>query len=204
MNRVSGPLPQEQAVDLGCGTGSYTVSLRQQGLSVMGVDISERMLDVARRKSSGDIVFVQSDLRRLPFASEQFDLAICNVVLEFVSDPGAVLSEAYRIVKPGGRLIVGLIAKHGPWAKQYARRGQQETASVYHHARFYSYDDIQHMGPNFPGEVQYGLYVGADEFQDEESAWVLEHERRASQREFGAGFMVARWNKPKSAPYQTR
>lgn len=195
VGRVARPRPQETAIDLGCGTGAYAAYLKEQGLSVMGVDISAKMLAVARRKASDDATFIQSDLVHLPLPSERFDLAICNVVLEFVPDPEAVLSEGYRILKPGGHLVAGLIGKHSPWAERYARRGQEDPSSVYHHARFYSYDDIRSVGPNVPSEVQFGLYVSADEFQDEESAWMLENQRRMSQQEIGAGFMAIRWNK---------
>lgn len=195
IGKVAKPLRGESAVDLGCGTGSYTYWLQELGLSVIGVDISEKMLEVARRKGSGRVSFIRADLVHLPLESDRFDLAVCNLALEFVSDPAAALKEGYRILKPGGRLVVGLIGKNSPWAKKYSKRGQEDRTSVYHHAQFFSYEDIKRIGPGIPEEVQFGLYVSPDEFEDEESAWVLEKQRRVSQEEKGAGFMVVRWNK---------
>lgn len=195
LDRVAQPCPGEIAVDLGCGTGSNAIWLMEKGLAVTGVDLSDRMLAVARRKASGRIKFIQADLMRLPFSSDQFDLAICNVTLEFVQDPEAVLKEGIRVLKPGGRLVAGLIGKIGPWAAKYSERGRENPASVYHNARFFSYGEIQRMGPNPPLDVRFGLYVSPSEFKDEESAWVMETQRNGSQREVGAGFMAVRWDK---------
>ena len=195
LGKVAQPRSGEIAVDLGCGTGAYSVWLQEQGLSVTGVDLSEKMLAVARRKASDRVKFIRADLSHLPFPSGQFDFAICNVTLEFVQDPTAVLKEGIRVLKPGGRLVVGLIPKLGPWAVKYSKRGQETPTSVYHSARFFSYDDIKQIGPNPPYDVQFGLYVSPDEFKDENSAWALEKQRNPTQQEPGAGFMVVRWNK---------
>ena len=189
------PRAGESAIDLGCGTGSYTYWLHKLGLSVTGVDLSEKMLEVARRKGDGRVPFIRADVTHLPFPPDSYDLALANATLEFVADPKAALREAYRVVKPGGRVVVGFIAKLGPWAEQYSKRGREDATSVYHGARFFSYGEAVEIGPCIPEQVRFGLYVSPREFTDEASAWSLEMRRRVSQDEAGAGFMVVRWRK---------
>ena len=189
------PMRGERALDLGCGTGAYARWLLQEGLTVVGVDISAGMLDAARRKTPAGATFVQADLLHLPFDSGQFDLALCNVVLEFAPSPAGVLREALRVLKPGGRLVAGLIGGNGPWARKYAERGRADASSVYRYAHFFSYAEATRLaGIEFPDETRFGLYVGPDEFRDAASAAQLEVSRRAAQTESGAGFMVLRWN----------
>ncbi len=193
MAAASRPTQGETAIDLGCGTGSYTYWLNDMGLSVVGVDLSHTMLEVARRKGEQGVTFVQADLSCLPFADNTFDLAICNAVLEFTDDPASVLREGLRVVKPGGRLVVGCIHKHGAWGKKYAKRGQENPASIYRHARFFSPEDIAKMGLHDPSEIRFGLYVGPDEFQDFHAA--VHWERQFEDAHHDAGYFVVRWEK---------
>lgn len=187
------PKQGEKAIDLGCGTGSYTYWLSDLGLSVVGVDVSRKMLGVARRKQCNVVTFVQADLLGLPFDNNTFDLAICNIVLEFIQDPAAALREGFRVLKPGGRLVVGCINRFGAWAKKYTERGQQDPASVYRYARFFSVEELSGTLPFHPSEVRFGLYVGPDEFQVFDTAMRLERERDAQHQ--GAGYFVVRWDK---------
>ncbi|MCL6443939.1 MAG: class I SAM-dependent methyltransferase [Alicyclobacillus sp.] len=118
---IARPEQGEKAIDLGCGTGSYTYWLNDIGLSVVvGVDI-QNMLELARRKRVSNVTFLQADLVHLPFNDNMFGLAICNAVLEFTEDPVAALREGLRVVKPGGRLVVGCINKYGAWGKKYTK-----------------------------------------------------------------------------------
>lgn len=188
------PKPAEAALDLGCGTGLYSHWLYDMGLSVVGVDVSRNMLHVARRKRGNNVVFLQSDLVHLPFDDGSYDLAICNAVLEFTDNPEAVLREGFRVVKPGGRLVVGFINKDGAWGRKYAKRGEEDPTSIYSHAQFFSFKDISRMGPQEPSGVLFGLYTGPDDFQDFDSAIQLEH-LKGQHRDREAGYLVVRWDK---------
>lgn len=186
------PVAGEKAIDLGCGTGSYTNWLRTQGLSVVGVDISQKMLEVARRKGDDGSTFVQADLAHLPFDDHTFDLALCHVVLEFTTDPEAILEGSLRILKTGGRLVVGCINKLGLWGQKYALRGQEDPTSVYHDARFFTMEEMKKIIPGKSPEMISGLYTGPDEFTDIALARQFEQLLQDQLRE--PGYFVCRWD----------
>ena len=114
------PQAGEKALDLGCGTGIFTIWLAKQGLDVTGIDLSSEMLAKAREKAQRQdlaIHWIQADINRLPFDRETFDLVIGNIVLEFVENPEKVVVEALRVLKKDGRLVIGLINKESYWGR---------------------------------------------------------------------------------------
>jgi ArsR family transcriptional regulator len=109
-------LPPEWTVaDLGCGTGTLTQALATRVGRVVGVDQSAAMLRVARRfvKNLGNVELHQAGLEALPLADGSCDAALLVLALAYVADPGPVLAEAARILKPGGRLVVVDAMPHG-------------------------------------------------------------------------------------------
>jgi len=95
-------------LDLGCGTGRHALWLAAAGARVSAVDFSEGMLTEARRKPGASAVsFLVHDLHQpLPFEAAAFDRIVSGLVLEHLSDLGAVFGEARRVLKPGGRAVV--------------------------------------------------------------------------------------------------
>ncbi|PSR21062.1 Methyltransferase domain-containing protein [Sulfobacillus thermosulfidooxidans DSM 9293] len=150
------PHPGERVVDLGCGTGTYALWMADAGCAVVGVDESEAMLAKARSKrmSSGRVEGVRGDLTHLPWASASFDAGLMQVTLEFVDHPEAILIEAMRIIKPGGRLILGLIHGTGPWARHYRTRAQADPTSVYHGAHFWTLAELTSVMAMEPSQIR--------------------------------------------------
>jgi ubiquinone/menaquinone biosynthesis C-methylase UbiE len=101
-------LPAEAAgnlLDAGCGTGIEATNLMRlaPALKIHAVDVSSVMLgDAVRRSDTGDAVFYQAALERLPFADSVFDYISSHEVIEHVEDPAVVLREFSRVLKPGG------------------------------------------------------------------------------------------------------
>ncbi len=190
------PKRGESMLDLGCGTGAYAIALAELGCAVTGVDLSSEMLARARAKAGGgmDVRFLDADIAHLPLPSAGFDGALLQVTLEFVADPRTVLMEAMRVVRPGGRLVVGLIQGSGPWARTYRQRAREDPASVYRHAHFLTLSEIEGLAGMPAAEVRAGLYVGPEEFRDAAQAGELELSRRALPRE-DAGFVAARFDR---------
>lgn len=95
-----------RVLDLGCGTGELARALTASGLEVTGCDISPQMLRQARDEGGcAGWVRLSPDWRRLPFASGAFDVVVATSVLEYVTEPGAVLSECARVLRPGGLML---------------------------------------------------------------------------------------------------
>lgn len=100
-----GSIPPGRALDAACGTGRYSTYLAEKGHSVTGVDQSEAMLDIARRKlATAD--FRQGDLAALPVPGRAVDAVVCALALVHVPDLSPVLREFARVLRPGGRLII--------------------------------------------------------------------------------------------------
>jgi ubiquinone/menaquinone biosynthesis C-methylase UbiE len=94
-----------KVLDIGCGTGNYTVALNQKGLSMTGMDISSTMIDGARMKGS-DIKWVKGDSNRIPFEDFTFNGAISSLVIHHYKDLEGPFGEAYRVISDGGRYVI--------------------------------------------------------------------------------------------------
>jgi SAM-dependent methyltransferase len=103
----------ENVLDIGSGPGLLACEMAGEvgaAGSVDGVDPSESMLALARGRTPPDgaaeIRFVAGDACMLPFGGETFDAAVATQVYEYVEDMPAALGEAFRVLRPGGRLLV--------------------------------------------------------------------------------------------------
>ena len=94
--------------DLGCGTGSFAGALAPFVRRVIAVDASEPMLEAARARLApyANVELRQGELELLPLSEDELDVAALLLVLPYVPDPGRVLGEAARALRPGGRLVV--------------------------------------------------------------------------------------------------
>lgn len=107
------PHPGERILEVGPGTGYYTLDVaRRLGEGTLEVfDLQQEMLDhVTRRAASAGISNVsptQGDARRLPYADDRFDAAFLVTVLGEIPDQDAALRELRRVVRTGGRVVVG-------------------------------------------------------------------------------------------------
>jgi ubiquinone/menaquinone biosynthesis C-methylase UbiE len=95
---------KKSALDIGAGTGDLIRAIKIKGRFV-GLDISDAMLNVARKKCKRGI-FVQGSAYSLPFANEAFEAVIYKYALHHLDEPLVSLQEAYRVLKPSGDLII--------------------------------------------------------------------------------------------------
>lgn len=107
---AAGDVAGLRVCDLGCGEGHVTCMLAARGARVVGVDVSRRMLALARRRTpQPGVGYLLADAQRtLPLPAGVFDLATCNVALMDIPDLDAVCRAAARILKPGGRFVASI------------------------------------------------------------------------------------------------
>jgi SAM-dependent methyltransferase len=122
------PTPAKSILDLGCGTGNHALRLAQRGYSIVGVDRSPEMLDIARQKSKDlnlDCTFIQSDLRIFK-SKQKFDIIIMMfAVLGYLTeneDIGKALDVVRSHLNPGGLFICDVW--YGP-AVLYQKPGER-------------------------------------------------------------------------------
>lgn len=103
-------------LDIGTGTGRILELLGRLGVRGIGIDQSREMLAVARAKLSdaglGHCRVQHGDMYQLPWPAGTFDAVTIHQVLHFADRPAAVIAEAARVLKPGGRLVVADFAPH--------------------------------------------------------------------------------------------
>jgi SAM-dependent methyltransferase len=102
------PKPGMRILDLGCGDGALTAKIAFAGAEVLGVDLSDDLLDAARARG---LTVAKADGQALPFAAE-FDAVFSNAALHWMLQPKKVVAGVARALKPGGR-FVGEFGGHG-------------------------------------------------------------------------------------------
>ncbi|CEA00184.1 Demethylmenaquinone methyltransferase [Jeotgalicoccus saudimassiliensis] len=101
--------PGHQVLDLCCGTGDWTIQLaKNAGADITGLDFSENMLKVAREKTADieNITLVQGDATELPYDNNAFDIITIGFGLRNLPDYEKAVKEFYRVLKPGGQLVI--------------------------------------------------------------------------------------------------
>ena len=134
------------ALDLGCGTGNYTLELYKRGFQVVGVDISRRMLKIAQKKLP-NVKFIKANAYSLPFEDNTFDLVLSVTMLEFIHEPEKVLSEVYRVLKPGGEAVIGTMNGKSMWFI-FKRMKSLFVETAYRYARFYTPKELENLMKN--------------------------------------------------------
>lgn len=106
--RLAGVGPGERALDVAAGTGDITILLHEHGARAVGLDITHRMLEIAREKSAGargSPAFITGDMMALPFQSASFAIVTTGYGLRNVPALAPAIREMARVLRPGGRLL---------------------------------------------------------------------------------------------------
>jgi SAM-dependent methyltransferase len=143
------PKPGEKVLDVGCGTGTTTGRIAAAvGPSghVLGVDISEPLLAVARAQKLLNATFVASDATLYPFEPATFDLVFSRFGVMFFADPVMAFTNLQRALKPTGRLVFVCwrTPAENPW-------GQLPMRAAAPHL-----PPIERPGPEDPGQYAFG------------------------------------------------
>ncbi len=103
--RAVDPKPGERVLDIAAGTGTSSAALAKSGAEVIALDFSAGMVEEGRKRHP-DLVFVQGDAMKLPFADGEFDAVTISFGLRNVQQPQVALAEMRRVLKPGGRVVI--------------------------------------------------------------------------------------------------
>ena len=110
--------PDMVVADVGTGTGFVAAGIAPSVARVIGIDISERILDVARHNLDelgiDNVDLREGDITALPLADDSVDAALANMVLHHAEEPAAMLTEMARVVRPGGVVAICDEVEH-PW-----------------------------------------------------------------------------------------
>ena len=196
--RCAVPERGEKVLDLGCGTGHFSLFLAKMGCDVTGVDISGPMLDIARKRSQQlhlPVSWIRASLDELSFEQESFDLVCSVTAFEFLDDPRHTALKAWNTVKEGGRLVIAVIGKESPWARLYEESARNDKSSVFARAHFFTPEELMALLPGIKGEYHTGLHFGPGfDPQQREAALLLEKEGVKANRREG-GFLCGIWKK---------
>jgi ubiquinone/menaquinone biosynthesis C-methylase UbiE len=107
---VSGAADDMAVADIGTGTGFVAAGIAPKVGRVLAVDNSPAMLEVARKNLAelgiANVELLEGDIGSLPLKSASVDAAFANMVLHHAEDPGVMLQEMVRVVKPGGTVTI--------------------------------------------------------------------------------------------------
>jgi ubiquinone/menaquinone biosynthesis C-methylase UbiE len=144
--RLAGELKGRAVLDVGCGDGTLTLVCWQRGaFPVVGCDTDPRMIAHAAASAvqhKAAICYAVGCAETLPFRDRSFDLVTVITVLAFVPEPVSAVREIARVLRPGGRLVIGDLGKWSFWAVSRRLRGWF-GAKMWRAAKFRSASELR-------------------------------------------------------------
>lgn len=99
------PQPEGVCLDIGCGTGNYTITLAHKGINMVGVEPSTLMLEQAKTKSQS-VKWQLGSAENIPFTDNYFDGAIGTLTIHHWTNLVLAFKELYRVLKPNARMVI--------------------------------------------------------------------------------------------------
>jgi ubiquinone/menaquinone biosynthesis C-methylase UbiE len=158
-----GDVGGREVLDIGCGDDDLAIELRRRGAIVTGIDASAEMIDAARARAKREGVQVEFCVgagESIPFATERFDAVVAMTILCFVTDADPVFREIARVLRPGGRLVIGELGKWSLWAVTRRLRAWFGSA-LWRRGRFRTSGELRRLAERAglsAGPVQGAIY----------------------------------------------
>ncbi len=186
------PRPDETVVDIGAGTGKLARHLAESaGIRVVAIETSRSLRALGKMKTHGeDVEWVEGSPEHMPLPDASVDAAILLNLLEFVADPRMAIEEAQRVLRPGGRLVAGVLCVLSSWAALYRYLGAQGV-EPWAGAHLWTQDEFARMLGVRDADVRSAVYLAPaaqPPFPEADAAG-----QRAGNR---AAFLLARWVRP--------
>jgi SAM-dependent methyltransferase len=190
--RLLKPERGEFILDAGCGTGVFTSDVLDADTKVVGLELSRPMLIRGMVKNRGRrFLPVQGDMRNLPFVEAAFDKAVSVTAIEFIDEAKVAVEEMFRVIKPGGIIVVATLNSLSPWAHRRGEAGKKGHP-IFSHALFRSPEEMAELSP-VEGIVETAVHF--EKTDDLDFAQKVEREGREKALKTGA-FLAVRWIKP--------
>jgi ubiquinone/menaquinone biosynthesis C-methylase UbiE len=190
--RLLKPERREVILDAGCGTGVFTSDVLEADTKVVGLELSRPMLIRGMVRNGGQSFLpVQGDMRNLPFVEAAFDKALSVTAIEFIEEAKVVVEEMFRVIKPGGIVVVATLNSLSPWAHRRGEAGKKGHA-IFSHAIFRSPEEMAALSP-VKGVIETAVHF--EKSDDPDVAEKIEKEGRDRGLNTGA-FVTACWTKP--------
>jgi len=129
LDEITGELDQlpelGSAVELGCGTGYFTVAIARKSKSVLATDLSDTLLTAAKRRLRDlpEVTVQNENCLETSLASESFDSVFMANLIHVVSNPIKAIGEGHRILRSGGRIVIVTFTGHGMTLWQKIKMG---------------------------------------------------------------------------------
>ncbi|HIE16229.1 MAG TPA: SAM-dependent methyltransferase [Bacteroidales bacterium] len=125
-------IKSKQILEIGAGTGHWTLFLSQKGFKITGIDIAKKMLAQAEKKNIANTSFISASVESLPFEDNSIENIVAITVLEFVEKQEIAFSEIFRVLKPNGIFVIGALNNMASLQKK------RQNDIVFKNARFFS------------------------------------------------------------------
>lgn len=182
----------KKILEIGCGTGLYTLRMAEQGFDITALDISPEMMKIARekiQKSGKEARFILGDIKELLDDLESYHGIFSMTAFEFIPEPETILKKLYKKLHPDGCLVIGVIADNSSWSTLYRESAKADPGSVFSHAHFFTEEEIRSWDIGPDPEILKSLYFSPDVASYEKA---IEQEEQAQEK---PGFLVACWRK---------
>jgi ubiquinone/menaquinone biosynthesis C-methylase UbiE len=194
-----GPLGGKRLLDVGCGDGALAAEFSRRGAEVTGLDADAGMIAAACDRAEIESLrldLVEGRAEKLPFDDAVFDRVLAVTVLCFVGDTKQAIAEMARVLKPGGRLVIGELGKWSLWAAFRRVRGWL-GAPIWRSAKFHTAAELRrHIEAadlnvaDIRGGVHYPPFAAAARLVSPIDLWL------GRQTTFGAAFIAVSAVKP--------
>ncbi len=136
-----GTLSGKTLFDVGIGTGIFATQFRDKGAQITGIDPSENMLEIAKKRG---FKVMKGFGENIPLEDNSFDIVLAMTSLEFSRNPEAFISEIFRVAKTGGKVVVAVLNLWSFYGISRRVRGIFKR-NLFNDAHFYSYFEIRRL-----------------------------------------------------------